>query len=71
MPPFERRLFLRSAAAFEKIGARLSLPGAGVLVVEATKQLYRPIGLRRQARERLPQLKPALAPSQRGTPIGA
>ena len=70
VPPFERRLFLRSAAMFEKVGARLSLPGAGVLVVEATKQLYRPIGLRRTARQRLPQLQPALAPSQR-QPSGA
>jgi SAM-dependent methyltransferase len=60
-PPFGRRLVLRSAPAFEKIGAYLALPGAGVLVVEATKQLYRPVGLRRLVR-RLPQMQPVLAP---------
>ena len=37
MPPIGRQLFLRSAPAFEKIGAQLALPGAGVLVVEAQK----------------------------------
>ena len=48
----------------EKIGAKLSLPGAGVLVVEATKQLYRPVGLRRAVRRPLPlPAEPALAPS--------
>lgn len=59
-PPFERQMFLRSAALFESIGAKLSLPGAGVLIVEATKQLYRPIGVRRGARHALPQLQPVI-----------
>ncbi len=59
-PPFERRMFLRSAALFESIGAKLSLPGAGVTIVEATKQLYRPIGVRRVARQALPQLQPVI-----------
>ena len=31
MPPIGRQLFLRSAPAFETLGARLALPGAGVL----------------------------------------
>ena len=57
-PPFERQMFLRSAALFERIGASLSLPGAGVLIVEATKQLYRPVG--RTTRQALPQLRPVL-----------
>ncbi len=61
-PPFGRNLFLRSAPAFERIGAQLSLPGAGVLIVEATKQLYRPVGLRRLARRMAPALQPALVP---------
>ncbi|HMN71846.1 MAG TPA: class I SAM-dependent methyltransferase [Rhodoblastus sp.] len=62
--PFQRRFLLRLAPILEKIGARLSLPGAGVLVVEATKQLYRPVGLRRAARRPLPlPAEPALAPS--------
>lgn len=59
-PPFERHVFLRSAALFESIGAKLSLPGAGVTIVEATKQLYRPIGVRRAVRQALPQLQPVI-----------
>lgn len=47
--PFEGKLVLRTAPLFEKIGAKLALPGAGVLFVEAEKQLYRPIGLRRSS----------------------
>ncbi len=58
VPPFERHMFLRSAALFEKVGASLSLPGAGVLIVEATKQLYRLVG--RTTRQALPQLRPVL-----------
>ncbi|MGD0633482.1 MAG: methyltransferase domain-containing protein [Beijerinckiaceae bacterium] len=65
LPPFEKRLLLRSAPAFERLGARLSLPGAGVLVVEATKQLYRPVGLRRPERRTVP-IQPALAPQPAG-----
>ena len=42
VPPFARASLLRSAPAFERIAGRFSLPGAGVHVVEATKQLYRP-----------------------------
>jgi SAM-dependent methyltransferase len=62
-PPFARRLFMRLAPALESFGARFSLPGAGVLVVEATKQLYRPVGMRRTARRVLPlPVEPVLAP---------
>ncbi len=61
VPPFGRQMWLRSAPAFERLGARLSLPGAGVLMVEATKQLYRPVGLRRPERRHAP-MKPALLP---------
>ena len=46
-PPFRRRFFLNSAPAIERIGAAMGLPFAGVLIVEATKQLYRPVGVRR------------------------
>ena len=66
MPPIWRGLFLRSAPAFERIGAQLALPGAGVLLVEATKQLYRPVQLRRQVRRMAPALKPILAPQSVG-----
>lgn len=64
VPPVERPLLLRAAAAFESVGAKLSLPGAGVHVVEATKQLYRPVAVRRSLRRALPYLqpRPVLAP---------
>ncbi len=52
--PFEGKFVLRSAPLFEKIGAKLALPGAGILFVEAEKQLYRPVGLRRAS----PALQP-------------
>ena len=41
-PPIERKFFLRTAMAWERIGANLPLPFAGVHVIEATKQVYRP-----------------------------
>lgn len=65
IPPFKRPSWLRSAAVFERIGGRLALPGAGVHVVEATKQVFRPVTLRRAARRLLPQLNPAAAASRR------
>lgn len=63
IPPFERRATLRMAPLFEKVGGRLALPGAGLLVQEATKQLYRPILIRKAARRALPSLQPALLPA--------
>jgi len=66
VPPFQRRTSLRSAPAFEWTGAYFGLPGAGVLIVEATKQLYRPVGVRRAAQRALPGFKPALAPEAIG-----
>jgi len=63
MPPIARRLFLRSAGAWERTGATLSAPFAGVHIVEATKQVYRPIPARRMRRRLVPALKPVLAPS--------
>jgi SAM-dependent methyltransferase len=61
-PPFHRRFFLNSAPAIERIGAAIGLPFAGVLIVEATKQLYRPVGVRRLARREAVALPPGLAP---------
>jgi SAM-dependent methyltransferase len=71
VPPFQRRIFLRWAPAFERMAASLSLPGAGVLIVEATKQLYRPIGARRLSHQTLPRLQPILAPQPAGAAPGA
>lgn len=69
-PPLHRAAWLRFAPAIERISGRLSLPGAGVLVVEATKQLYRLVGARR-SRRALPELAPALAPAMTPRPFGS
>ena len=51
VPPIPRRWFLRSAVAWERTGATLSAPFAGVHIVEATKQVYRAIPARREKRK--------------------
>jgi SAM-dependent methyltransferase len=66
VPPITRGLFLRSAVAWERTGAVLSLPFAGVHLVEATKQVYRPALAVRDKRRLVPSLEPALAPSPGG-----
>ncbi len=63
VPPIERGWFLRSAVAWERTGATLSAPFAGVHIVEATKQVYRAIPARREKRRLVPALQPVLAPS--------
>ena len=63
VPPIPRRWFLRAAGAWEQTGATLSAPFAGVHIVEATKQVYRPIPARREKRKLVPVLKPVLAPA--------
>lgn len=40
VPPSKLRLTLRAAGAWENIGHRWGLPFAGVILVEATKQIY-------------------------------
>ena len=64
MPPFARPYLLRSAPAFERIGSALALPGAGVHLVEAVKQLYSPVSVRRSLRRKAPQLQGALSPAR-------
>ena len=49
--------FLRSAMAWERLGATLSLPFAGVHIVEATKQVYRAIPARRERTRLIPLLR--------------
>jgi hypothetical protein len=61
-----RAWFLRSAVAWERTGATISAPFAGVHIVEATKQVYRAIPARRERRRLMPALEPALAPSTGG-----
>jgi SAM-dependent methyltransferase len=67
VPPIPRRWFLRSAGAWERTGATLSAPFAGVHIVEATKQVYRTIPARRERRRLVPALKPVLVPSPGAT----
>src|ERR1700731_3790643 len=64
VPPIPRGWFLRSALAWERAGATLASPFAGVHIVEATKQVYRAIPApRREKRRLVPALEPVLAPS--------
>ena len=56
VPPIERGWFLRSAVAWERTGATISAPFAGVHIVEATKQVYRAIPARREKRRLVPAL---------------
>jgi SAM-dependent methyltransferase len=53
IPPATSRMMLRSAAAWERIGRRWFPTFAGVLLVEATKQIYAKPAAIRQPRRRL------------------
>lgn len=44
VPPFDRRLVVRSSGAIERIGARLTPAFAGVVIVEAKKDVVATIG---------------------------
>jgi SAM-dependent methyltransferase len=66
VPPIPRGWFLRTAVAWERTGASISAPFAGVHIVEATKQVYRAIPARREKHRLVPALEPALAPSPGG-----
>jgi SAM-dependent methyltransferase len=61
VPPLHSWVLLRTAVAWERAGVTLSLPFAGLHIVEATKQLYRPVAVR--AARRAPRLAPVLVPS--------
>src|ERR1700735_2759533 len=65
VPPIGRGWFLRSAVAWERTGASLSAPFAGVHIVEATKQVHRAISARREQRRLGPALQAVLIPSPR------
>jgi len=62
MPPYAGAWALKSALIWERLGASLSLPFAGVHIVEATKQVYRLIPARRANARLIGTLKPALLP---------
>jgi SAM-dependent methyltransferase len=44
LPPFGRRVLLRSATAWERVGAAASPAFCGVIIAEARKELVSPIG---------------------------
>lgn len=60
IPPLANGVVLRSAASWERLGRRLSLPFPGLHLVEATKRLHRPIAVR--ARRRRAMREPVLVP---------
>ena len=61
VPPFPGWFLLRTAVAWERVGISLSLPFAGLHVVEATKQLYRPVAVRQT--RRVSRASPVLIPA--------
>jgi hypothetical protein len=65
IPPFQRRTWLHAANLAEEIGAALSLPWGGVLIVEAAKLLYLPAGARKAAAY-VPARAPVLVPQAAG-----
>jgi SAM-dependent methyltransferase len=62
MPPVKRRWALRSAVVFERLGARIAMPFPGVHIVEASKQVFRPIPVRTRRIATVP-FKPVFLPS--------
>ncbi len=62
MPPFNATPLLRTAVAWERIGKRLSLPFAGLHIVEATKQVWRPVPARKVKKSQ-PVLVPSAEPA--------
>ena len=70
-PPFKSSFFINSAPAFERIGSALGLPFAGVHIIEAIKQVYRPVAVRRIARPQLAAIEATLAnPAHRRPGLG-
>ncbi|MAU94999.1 MAG: SAM-dependent methyltransferase [Fulvimarina sp.] len=67
-PPFERRSLVGLAPALERLGRRCWPMFAGVVVIEAVKQLYRGIPVASAAKERR-VAKPVLVPA--GAGVGA
>ncbi len=49
-PPLSNRMLLRSAVAWERLGSRITPAFAGVIIVEARKEMMAPIGKPAQAR---------------------
>ena len=62
VPPFRHRPWLRTGQAWERVGRVLWPAFAGVVIVEATKQLYQGIPARQPAGRMKRALRPALIP---------
>ena len=62
VPPFRRGPWLSTGAVWERVGRTLWPAFAGVIIVEATKQLYQGVSARQQSRRLKPGLRPALIP---------
>jgi SAM-dependent methyltransferase len=63
-PPIERGMILRSALWLERAGASLWAPFCGVHIVEATKQVYTPVRVKKKAtkKRRIEIPEPVLVP---------
>jgi SAM-dependent methyltransferase len=63
VPPLRSRLVQSGAPAWEAVGTRLRLPGAGLHVVDARKVTHRPVPVRGRIRQsrRMPVLVPVPA----------
>jgi SAM-dependent methyltransferase len=70
VPPFRHRPWLRTGMAWERVGRLLWPAFAGVLIVEATKQLHQGIPARQQSRRLREALRPALIPPRIGAAPG-
>jgi SAM-dependent methyltransferase len=67
VPPFDWRFLVRSAPAWERVGLRLSPGFAGVLMLEAIKEVYAMSNVKRQ--RKFAKLRPQIAvPSLRREP---
>ena len=66
VPPIDRAFMHRAGLAIERIGARVWPVFAGVIIVEARKELVSPLGTAKVAR-RLPQLIPMRGASRSGS----
>jgi SAM-dependent methyltransferase len=62
VPPIGRRPWLRTGTTWERFGTILWPGFAGVIIVEATKQLYQGIPARTRGHVRRPAFQPALIP---------
>lgn len=67
LPPVQARLMLRTSALWQRIGAILGKPFGGLVLIEATKQVYgaRPVAKRVRRRVLVPLPGPAVAATAR------